>query len=86
MPEKIKETISMPVVVPVWSLLTFLAGGLFTAGVMVTKLEQVVEASKKIDTIQERQAANTASITNHAMQLQNHDTRIYALERGGLQK
>lgn len=82
MAEKFRDTINLPIAIPAWGLITILIGAIFTAGVTFQKLDQVIEHSKKIDVIQERQITNVAAIANMQQQLQNHESRITDVERG----
>jgi hypothetical protein len=74
MPDKFRDTINLPIAIPVWGLVTLLGVGVFTAGVTFQKLDQVIESSKKIDLIQERQI-------NALARLSGLELRVYELEK-----
>lgn len=74
MPDRFKDTINLPIAIPAWGLITLLLGGVFTAGVTFQKLDQVIEQSKKIDGIQERQI-------NAIARLVSLEKRVDELER-----
>lgn len=82
MPDKFKDAINLPIAIPAWGLVTLILGGCFTAGVTLQKLDQVIETSKKIDVIQEKQIGALATVQNHTYQISNHESRILDLERG----
>lgn len=81
MPDKFKDTLNLPIAIPAWGLICMIIGGVFTAGVTFQKLDQVIESSKKIDLIQERQIGGLAAIANLQQQMQAHENRIGQLER-----
>lgn len=76
MQEQFRDSINLPIAIPAWGLITLLFGGVFTAGVTFQKLDQVIEQSKKIDGIQERQANSIARLSSLEM-------RVTELERKG---
>jgi hypothetical protein len=86
MPDKFKDTLNLPIAIPAWGLVVMLIGGVFTAGVTFQKLDQVIETTKKIDVIQERQINGLATLRAHDAQLLNHDARITNLEQAMRQK
>lgn len=81
MPDKFRDTVNLPIAIPAWGIVTLIISAVFTAGVTFQKLDQVIERSKKIDQIQERQIANIAAIANMQQQVANHESRISAIER-----
>jgi uncharacterized membrane protein YedE/YeeE len=81
MTPKFKDTINLPIAIPAWGLITMILGGVFTAGVTFQKLDQVIETSKKVDAIQERQIGGLAAIANLREVTQSHEARISNLER-----
>jgi hypothetical protein len=81
MPDSFKDSLNLPIAIPAWGLVLLLFGGVFTAGVTFQKLDQVIETTKKIDIIQERQINGLATLKTHDAQLQNHDARITILEQ-----
>lgn len=81
MPDKFKDTINLPIAIPAWGLVTILVGAVFTAGVTFQKLDQVIETTKKVDQIQERQINALAAIANLQQQTQGHEVRIASLEK-----
>lgn len=82
MPDKFKDTVNLPIAIPAWGLVTIIIGGVFTAGVTFQKLDQVIETSKKIDILQEKQINGLATLSNVQSVVQNHEARIIDLERG----
>lgn len=81
MPEKFRDSLNIPIAIPVWGLVCMIIGGVFTAGTTFQKLDQVIESAKKIDAIQERQINALATIRTHEATLTNHELRISSLER-----
>lgn len=59
-----KDTINIPIAIPAWGLISMILGGVFTAGVTFQKLDQVIETTRKIDGIQERQIAGLQRLSN----------------------
>lgn len=78
MPEKFKQALNLSIGIPMWSLVSFLAGLVFYAGATLNKLNTLLDNYGKTEQlvakIHERQIER-GSI------LQNHETRITALER-----
>lgn len=85
MPEKFKDSINLPVAIPVWGLVTVIAGGVFYAGATLNKLNTLLEnygkTEQKVASIQERQIGEMAAIGNLQTQVQNHEMRIATTER-----
>jgi hypothetical protein len=84
MPEKFKDTFNLPIAIPVWGLVTFIAGGVFYAGATLNKLNTLLENYSKTETkvsvIQDRQIANIAAVQNLSITAQHHENRITNLE------
>lgn len=80
-----RETINVPIAIPAWSLVTMVAGALFTAGTLYNQMATLIEASKKSDErvtmIREKQINGLAAIDNLQRQEQNHEARISNVER-----
>lgn len=96
MPESFRDTINLPIAIPVWSLITAICtiavGGAYYGGGMVTKLDQLIELGREtkqiqsaqqqqIDRINERQIGGLASISNHDQLIRALDSRVSQLER-----
>lgn len=84
-PEGFKGTINVPIAIPAWGLLSLIATAVFTAGVIYTQLNSLIESNKKNDeritTIAERQTRGLAAIGYLEQQSRNYDQRISTLER-----
>lgn len=71
---KVVESLIVPIVLPVWSIICAVVVGAFGFGINYNQLSTLVENQKKVDLIYERQ------ITMAAM-VQQLDNRVTALER-----
>ncbi|SNT33879.1 hypothetical protein SAMN06265795_12656 [Noviherbaspirillum humi] len=85
MPDKLKETIMLPVAIPAWGLLCIIAGAIYTAGQISQKLDTLIEnysrTELKVAAIHERQIGGLAAIATLQQQAQSHETRLASLER-----
>lgn len=80
---KFKSAVNLPIAIPVWSLVTMMATGVFGAGAMYNKMDQLVETVKE----SRQQLANQApAIAAMQFQQQNHEARITNLERVALER
>jgi hypothetical protein len=89
-PKEFKENINVPIAIPAWGFLTLLAGAIFSAGVISNKIDTVIDAVKKNDdklaSVQDKQTASIAVITNLQAQVQNHESRITTVERNVIER
>lgn len=85
MPERFKNSINLPIAIPAWGLVTILAGAVFTAGTMVTKMDTLIETvrdgKEQLASVKEKQIGGLAAIGNLQQQQQNHETRLTNVER-----
>lgn len=58
----VKDKLIVPIEIPVWAAICLIGSGLFTAGVLNNKMDMLVEQSKKIDLVYERQIANIQDV------------------------
>lgn len=90
MQEKFKESINVPVAVPIWGLVTFIFGGIYYAGATMNKLNTLLEnygrTEQRVSQIAEKQIGGLAAVQNLQTQAQNHENRIATLERAVIEK
>lgn len=82
---RFRDSVNIPIAIPAWGLLSLIVGAVFTAGIMVNKMDSLIENSKKsedkIATIQEKQIISHAAIANLQQTVQYHEARLSAMER-----
>lgn len=80
-----RNSINVPIQIPVWSLVCMLAGALFTAGTLYNQMNMLIESNKRGDArmtlISEKQIGDGATISNLQLQAQNHEARLTNAER-----
>jgi hypothetical protein len=81
MPDNIKDSLRIPVEVPVWSLICAIVGGAFAFGILYSELKTVVKGQERVDLIFAQQIKNTEIIARHEIILTNHEQRITTLEK-----
>lgn len=90
MPEKFKQAFNLSVGIPVWGVVTFLAGGIFYAGASLNKLNTLLDNFAKMETrvatIQEKQIERGGVLNAVQTQVQNHESRLTALERNVMER
>lgn len=83
--EKVKDTLTVPITIPTWGLVTLIGTGIFSSGMIYNQIatlnENYQKSASKIEVINDRQIENIASIRNINGTLVNHDVRIIELER-----
>lgn len=89
-PEGFKGTINVPIAIPAWGLLSLIATAVFTAGVIYTQLNSLIESNKKNDEritlIAERQTRGLAAIGYLEQQVSGFERRISTLERAAIER
>ena len=78
----IRENLMIPVEVPAWGVFSTLVTAAFAFGILYNQLSVLVKKQEKLDLVYERQIKNIDSVNRHERQIENHETRIQALERG----
>lgn len=85
MAERIRNSVNLPIAIPAWGLVTMVAGAVFTAGTMVTKMDTLIETVKdskeQLASVKEKQIGSLAAIANLQQQQQNHEARLTNVER-----
>lgn len=86
---KTKDTINLPIAIPVWGLVLMIGTGVFTAGILYNQLATLIESSRKseerITFISNNQIGDHASIGNIQLQVQSHEARLTNVERAVLE-
>lgn len=83
--ERFKNTINVPIAIPAWGLITMVAGAIFTAGTMVTKMDTLIDTVKdskeQLAIVKEKQIGGLAAIASLQQQAAAHELRITNVER-----
>lgn len=83
--ERVKESLTVPITIPTWGLVTLIGTGLFSSGMIYNQIatlnDNYLKSERKIEVINDRQIENIASVRNLNGQVQNHEIRIAGLER-----
>lgn len=86
-----REKISIPVAVPVWTLVCMVGSAIFTAGTLYSQMGTLIEAGKKADErarvvdervslISEKQVGGLTALANVQQRVQDHEARIGNIE------
>jgi nitrate reductase NapE component len=78
---KVTESLIVPVVLPVWSIICAVVVGAFGFGINYQQLSSLVESQKKVDLIYERQITNIEAVKHLNVSVQQLDQRVAVLER-----
>ena len=83
--EKLRDTLMVPVAIPTWSLVSFLAVGIFSGGTIYAEIKGLSsfahKSEQKVDLIFERQVQNIAAVRGMQIQIDTMDRRVLELER-----
>lgn len=81
----IQDKLTVPLAIPVWQAMTILGSIIFGGGVIMNKLDTLVENGhkyeKKVDVLFERQVMNIANVTHLQTELNAIKSRLADLER-----
>ena len=95
--QQFDSNFNLPVAIPVWGVLVALCSALFTAGTLYTKMDNLIETSKRsedrVAIIAEKQVRGLAALEvienrsrDHDQRLSAGEQRISALERATFRK
>ena len=80
----LKDTINLPIAIPVWGVLMLLASGLYFGGTTVQKLNTVIENSAKTElrvaTISDKQVDSIADMKMLQKSVAQLEVRVVAIE------
>jgi len=78
---KVAESLVVPVVLPVWSIICAVVVGAFGFGINYNQLTTLLKNQEKVDLMYERQVANIESVKHLTAAVIQLDQRVAALER-----
>lgn len=78
---KVTESLIVPVVLPVWSIICAVVVGAFGFGINYNQLTTLIKSQEKVDMMYERQVANIEAVKHLNVSVQNLDSRVAMLER-----
>lgn len=88
--EKVRETLTIPISIPTWGLVTLIGTSVFSAGMIYNQIKSLNEnyqkTERKIEVINDRQIENIAAVRNLTVVAQSHELRITELERNARNK
>lgn len=85
MNDKVKDTLMLPVAIPTWGLACGILSIVFSGGVIMNKLDTLVENGhkyeRKVDILFERQVMNIANVAHLQTELAGIKSRLAEVER-----
>jgi hypothetical protein len=79
---KVAESLIVPVVLPVWSIICAVVVGAFGFGINYQQLSNLVKNQEKVDIMYERQVSALEKLRNMEFRLEKVEARIVVIERG----
>ena len=92
-----RDTINLPVAIPVWTLVSLVGSAVFTAGTLYSQMGTLIESGKKADeraraaderiTLRsEKQGGALTALANTQQRVQDHEVRIGNIEHALLER
>lgn len=81
-PTGLREKLLIPVEIPAWGVIVAIVTGAFAFGILYNQLAVLVKNQEKVDLMYERQIKNIETVARHDRIIDNHESRIQAIERG----
>jgi nitrate reductase NapE component len=78
---KVAESLVVPVVLPVWSIICAVVVGAFGFGINYNQLTTLLKNQEKVDLMYERQIANIEAVRHLTVTVNQLDSRVSMLER-----
>jgi hypothetical protein len=78
---KVAESLVVPVVLPVWSIICAVVVGAFGFGINYNQLTTLLKNQEKVDLMYERQIANIEAVRHLTAAVAQLDARVSTLER-----